>query len=288
MPSLRQTVFATVFATAVLNTAPASAETIKELAQHTHFHGIAFARSGTAKLLLATHHGLFAVDAEGSATQVSAIQDYMGFSPDPSNPLIYYSSGHPAGGGNSGFLKSADGGATWTQVSAGAGGPVDFHQMDVSPADPATIYGIYGNVQVSHDGGANWSVAGPAPGQVIAIAASVRDADSLYAATKAGLEMSNDGGKSWSGLAFNGEVVSTVETGADGALYAFVIGRGLMLGKDGETGGWPPLSNGFGEAIPLHMAVDPADGKHLALTTQNNEVLESHDGGKSWVAFAGQ
>ena len=288
MSSLRQIVFAAALTAVMFNSTPASAETIKDLAQHTHFHGIAFARSGSAALLLATHHGLFAVNADGSTTPASAAQDYMGFSPDPSNPLVYFSSGHPAGGGNSGFLKSADGGATWAQVSPGADGPVDFHQMDVSPADPATIYGVYGKVQVSHDGGANWSVVGSAPEQIVAIAASSRDAGSLYAATQAGLELSSDGGKTWNGLAFDGEVVSAVETGADGALYAFVLGRGLMLGKDGATGGWSLLSNDFGDAIPLHMAADQGDGNHLALTTQDNKVLESHDGGKTWTAFAGQ
>ena len=116
MSSHRQIVFAAALTAVMFNSAPASAETIKDLAQHTHFHGIAFARSGTAALLLATHHGLFAVNADGSTTPASAAQDYMGFSPDPSNPLVYFSSGHPAGGGNSGFLKSADGGATWAQV----------------------------------------------------------------------------------------------------------------------------------------------------------------------------
>jgi hypothetical protein len=35
----------------------------------------------------------------------------------------------------------------------------------------------------------------------------------------------------------------------------------------------------------LHLAVDPADGNHLALATQNNDVLESRDGGSTWAPF---
>ena len=84
---------------------PASAETLDALASKTHYHGIAFARSGSATLLLASHHGLFALASDGEATQVSPVHDYMGFSPDPLDPLSFYASGHPAGGGNSGFLK---------------------------------------------------------------------------------------------------------------------------------------------------------------------------------------
>tara|TARA_R110002020_G_scaffold67188_9_gene176681 strand:- start:1547 stop:1669 length:123 start_codon:yes stop_codon:yes gene_type:complete len=32
---------------------------------------------------------------------------------------------------------------TRQQVSPGVNGPVDFHQLTVSPADPARVYGAY-------------------------------------------------------------------------------------------------------------------------------------------------
>ena len=266
-------------------TPPASAETLKELAGHTHYHGIAFARSGSATLLLATHHGMFAVDNNGEATQVSPVHDYMGFAPNPADPLTYYASGHPLGGGNSGFLKSADGGATWKQLSEGAGGPVDFHQMDVSPADPKTIYGVFGGLQASRDGGETWSVMGEPPPAVIAIAASGVKAEQIYAATKNGLHMSVDAGASWQPLFFDGEVVSTIKVGPDGTLLAFVLGRGFLKTTEDKPKDWTVLSNGFGDAIPLHVAIDPTDGNHLALTTQANDVLESRDGGATWTPF---
>ena len=264
---------------------PAFAETLNELAGATHYHGIAFARSGSATLLLASHHGLFALNKDGEATRVSPVQDYMGFSPDPADPLSYYASGHPAGGGNSGFLKSNDGGATWKQLSPGVGGPVDFHQLDVSPADPKTIYGSYGELQISRDGGQTWSIAGTPPAKLVAIAASSTNAGQVYAATQNGLSVSVDVGASWQPLGFDGEVVSLVETGPNNGLFAFVLGRGLMKASEDKPKDWTVLSNGFGEAIPLHLAVDPADGNHLALTTQNNEVLESRDGGSTWTSF---
>lgn len=286
-PSIGQGLSAFVFAGILTLSAiePAPAETLAELAQHTHYHGIAFARTGTAVLLLASHHGMFALDKDGTATRVSPVQDFMGFSPDPSNPMSYYASGHPAGGGNSGFLHSVDGGATWKQLSPGVDGPVDFHQMDVSPADPKTIYGGYGQIQVSRDGGSTWAVAGNAPTDLIAIAASALKAERVYAATQNGLHVSQDAGASWKTLSFEGEVVSTVNTGPANVLFAFVLGRGLMKTIEDNPGAWTSLSNDFGKAIPLHLAADEKDGQHLALTTQTNDVLESRDGGATWRPF---
>jgi photosystem II stability/assembly factor-like uncharacterized protein len=269
----------------LISATPAPAETLKELATKTHYHGIAFARSGTAVLLLASHHGLFTVDKTGNATQVSVVQDYMGFSPGPSDPLTYFASGHPHTGGNSGFLKSIDGGATWKQISSGVDGPVDFHQMDVSPADPRTIYGNYGGLQVSHDGGNIWESVGPAPDNLIAIAASSVKAEILYAATKNGLHISIDGGVNWQPLAFDGEVVSMVKNGPHGVLMAFVLGKGLMKTTEEKPLEWTSVSNAFGDAIVLHLAINPADSTQLALTTQDNSVLESRDSGATWAAF---
>jgi photosystem II stability/assembly factor-like uncharacterized protein len=264
---------------------PAGAETLADLGKHTHYHGIAFNRAGSAVLILASHHGVYALDKDGTAMRVSPVQDFMGFSPDPAAQLSYYASGHPAGGGNSGLLHSKDGGATWKQLSPGIDGPVDFHQMDVSAADPRTIYGAYGSLQVSRDGGSTWAIAGSPPPALIALAASSLDAGRLYAATKDGLHVSQDAGATWTPLGFGGEIVSTVETGPDKAIYAFVLGRGLMRSAEDAPDDWTPLANSFGDAIPLHLAIDEKDSKHLALTTQNNEVLESLDGGESWRTF---
>lgn len=265
--------------------ATAHAETLAALAGRTHFHGISFARSGSAELLLATHHGIFAVDAKGEVQQVSPIHDYMGFSPDPANPLSYYASGHPASGGNSGFLKSVDGGATWTMVSAGANGPVDFHAMTVSSADPKTVYGLFNGIQVSRDAGNSWEIAGPAPAELIALAASSADANTLYAATLGGLLMSSDSGKTWQAEAFQGQQVSLVETTHSGQMMAFVLGQGLMTAKENDPQSWRKVSNVLGEAIPLHLAFDPEDNKHMVVTTQANIVLESRDGGTTFSTF---
>jgi hypothetical protein len=46
-------------------------EAVTALATETHFHGIAVDAKDPSRLYLATHHGLFVVDAEGKASQIS-------------------------------------------------------------------------------------------------------------------------------------------------------------------------------------------------------------------------
>jgi hypothetical protein len=48
---------------------------------------------------------------------------------------------------------------------------------------------------------------------------------------------------------------------------------------------WSVVSNDFGEAIPLHFAIEDKNPQHLALTTHQSEVLESTDGGATWHPF---
>jgi len=258
---------------------------VAELPEHTHIHGIAVDRSDPTRLFIATHHGFFVATADGMATRLSPIQDFMGFTPHPSDPVMFYASGHPAAGGNLGFLASSDGGATWTQVSPGLVGPVDFHQMDVSLIDPKTIYGAYGGIQVSRDGGRNWTMSGPEPEGLIALAASAEFVSRLYAATRIGLWMSNDDGKTWQEAGFGLDIVSMVRTEPGGTIFAFVVGRGLLQGGETNLTTSTVLNNGFGDRALVHFTVDPSDPNRMYGVTQNSEVVASTDGGHSWHSF---
>ncbi len=269
----------------LLPAAAADAIPLSELSKQTHFHGLAVDPQDPARLYLATHHGFFLVGADGLATRLSPVQDFMGFTPHPGDGAILYASGHPAGGGNLGFIVSRDGGATWTQISPGAGGPVDFHQMDVSPADPNVIYGAYGAIQVSRDGGSNWTVTGPAPDGLIQLAASSTVADRLYAATKIGLQISDDAGATWRGAGFDSEVVSMVRSASGGRLFAFVVGRGLLTAAESDPKSWTPLAGNLGDRILLHLAIDRADANRLYGVTYEGAVIASADGGRNWHPF---
>lgn len=257
--------------------------TLSSLSERTHIHGLAVDRTDPARLLIATHHGLFRAAEDGTTQLLSEVQDFMGFNPHPTDAGTLYASGHPATGGNLGFISSTDQGQTWRQISPGANGPVDFHQIAVSPADPDTIYGAYGPLQVSRDGGKTWSVAGPLPARLIDLAASAESSDTLYAATEPGLFASTDAGKSWTPV-LEGAPVTLVEVAADGSILAFVVGRGLL-----RSPGQPLEFTALGNPVPggylLHLAIDPADPDRMFAATGEGKVLTSVDQGRTWAEF---
>ncbi len=258
---------------------------VSELSGKTHIHGIAVDPRDASRIYLATHHGFFVVGRDGMATRISETRDdFMGFTPHPTDPSLFYASGHPASRGNLGIIASSDGGRSWRQIAKGVGGPVDFHQMDVSKVDPNTIYGVYGGLQVSSDGGRTWTLAGRAPDGLIDLSVSAMDAKRLYAATKGGLLISTDGGKSWQAAHLLRRPATMVEVGADGSVYAFVVGAGLLRTTEPNLN-WSVVSNNFGDSYVLHLAIDPADSSALYTVTHRGDLLASTDGGRTWVSL---
>jgi photosystem II stability/assembly factor-like uncharacterized protein len=266
--------------------------TVSALAEDTHFHGIAVDPRDANRLYLATHHGVFTVGPDGAARRVSESEDdFMGFTPHPADPDVLYASGHPVGGGNLGFIVSRDGGRSWSKLADGVGGPVDFHQMDVSKADPSVVYGVYGDLQKSVDGGRSWSRVGPAPEGIIGLAASSKDTDRLYAATQRGLMVSSDGGRRWRPAHEARKPATMVHVTRDGTVYAFIAGTGLIRAEEPNLD-WTMLGNGFGGEYVLHLAVGAGGEQRIlyAVTVDPESRAQalhvSRDGGRSWSPLA--
>jgi photosystem II stability/assembly factor-like uncharacterized protein len=266
--------------------------TVSALAGETHFHGLAVDPRDPDRLYLATHHGLFLVGPAGTAQPISESRDdFMGFTPHPADPNVLYASGHPPGGGNLGFIVSRDGGKSWSKLADGVGGPVDFHQMDVSKHDPKVIYGVYGGLQRSADGGRSWTMIGPAPEGLIDLAAG-RLRDRLYAATRQGLLRSSDGGRRWEPAHMSRRPVTMVYATNDGRIYAYVVGIGLIHAEEPGLD-WKVRGGGIGGSYVLHLAVAPTDKRRLYAvafnpTDRSQSLLVSTDGGESWSALGGE
>ncbi|WP_355660903.1 WD40/YVTN/BNR-like repeat-containing protein [Halomonas salifodinae] len=258
---------------------------LEQLRQQTHIHGLAFDRTDSERIWLATHHGFHVVGADGLARRVSEeTHDFMGFTPHPEEAAVFFASGHPARGGNLGVMVSTDGGQRWTQRSPGVEGPVDFHQLTVSAADPEVLYGAYrGGLQVSRDGGHQWQLQARAPEGLIALAASGRDPEQLYAATQAGLLMSPDGGQRWRQLHGERRPVSLVVVDR-GWLYAYMVGVGLIRAEEGSRD-WEVIHHGWEEGYLIHLAVDPSDPAHLVAADEQGRLLRSTDGGRTWASL---
>jgi photosystem II stability/assembly factor-like uncharacterized protein len=155
--------------------------------------------------------------------------------------------------------------------------------MTISPADPMTLYGAYGGLQVSRDGGKTWRVVGQPPAKLIDLAASAKDAAVLYAASAGGLSVSRDGGVSWETI-LAGAPVTMVEVTPAGIVYAFRIGEGLL--KSGEDGlQFRAVGGAWGERFLLHLAAHPDDPSRLFAATGEGAILASRDGGETWRVF---
>ena len=262
--------------------------TIAALAERTHFHGIAVARHDPSLVYLATHHGLYGMSTDGSAWLTSDHEDdLMGFTAHPKADKVLFASGHPAQGGNLGFTVSDDAGRSWEKRADGMDGPVDFHQMDVSKADPDVIYGAYRGLQRSMDGGHSWERVARQPDGLISLAASALDPDTLYAATQQGLWKSTDAGRSWTIRAHPApRPVTKVYVTGDGRALAFIVGIGLVEASE-EDLDWEVISGDFGARVILHLGVDPADPERMyavMVDTQAREqsIWRTGDGGRNW------
>lgn len=260
------------------------AETVP-LEKLSHIHGLAVDRHDPGRLLVATHHGLFAASPDGTATAVSSLgHDFMGFTPHPTEVDTYLGSGHPAAGGNLGVIRSTDGGRTWAKLSNGHLGPVDFHAMAASKADPQVMYGLYGRIQMTRDGGRTWMQMGSLPARPFALAASAKAADRVYAATEGGLLVSEDGGNSWSAANADTRPVTSVHISRDGKVHAYVVGLGMVTGVE-------PVPRWHVVGLPAtrylaHLTADESNPSRLFAVNDTGGIVASADGGATWRAFA--
>src|SRR2546425_12283830 len=107
-----------------------------------HVHGLGIDPSDSSILYIATHGDFYKSVNGGAPVKVDKQRaDYMAFNAPQTAGVPLYSSGHPATGGNTGLIKSTDGGQTWEVVATVLDPPVDFHAMAVSKSDPKTIIG---------------------------------------------------------------------------------------------------------------------------------------------------
>ena len=255
-----------------------------------HGHGLAVDPIDPSKVYIATHHGLLILQNDIDLYRVgSTTDDYMGFSVHPTEANVFFSSGHPLLGGNSGFQKSVDGGFTWKKISNGVDGPVDFHSMTVSPVNPNLVYGSYqGNIQRSTDQGRTWEIVSRDLRPVY-LAADSQNENRVYAvdAQGQGVLVSIDNGVVWQSLSseLEGGLVSTIVLHPTNADIIFVFSDKLGgLGKSTDAGAtWTKTNESFNGEMVLHLAFDRNNPTILYALTVENKLYKSIDTGDNWI-----
>lgn len=253
----------------------------------THGHGLAVDRGDSSKLYIATHHGLLVLVNDKDLYRVGKSRDdYMGFSPHPTDPKIFFSSGHPQTGGNIGFQQSIDNAVTWQKIGNGVDGPVDFHAMAVSPANTNLVYGWYrGNIQVSKDQGKTWYIAGPTNFVVVHLAADPKEESKMYAASPQGLFVSSTSGKEWQPInELQGSFVFTLAIDPQNNQTLLSFSEKLRLAKSTDGGNsWSKINEPFEGGTVFFLAFDPQMPSTIYALTEKNLLFKSLDAGETWI-----
>lgn len=251
-----------------------------------HGHGLAIDVADSSKLYIATHHGLMVLQSDKDLFRIGKGQDdYMGFSLHPTDPNVLFSSGHLRKGGNIGVQRSDDGGFTWQKISKGVNGPVDFHAMTVSAANPNLMYGWYqGALQRSQDGGNGWEIVTRIP-QIIQLVTDPKDENKIYATTPQGLMVSQDKGATWAAAsdALQGGAVFALAINSQDSAKILSFSQQLGLAKSADAGKtWEKLNETFGGEAVFFIAIDKQQPDTVYTLTESNTIYKSTDGGNNW------
>ncbi|MDP3976228.1 MAG: hypothetical protein Q8P95_04925 [bacterium] len=255
-----------------------------------HAHGLAVDPFDENKLYIATHEGLFVLIDGKNLYRVGKKQDdYMGFSAHPSVMNTFYTSGHPRTGGNIGIQRSQDGGVTWQKLSDGISGPVDFHSMTISPADPNLLYGWYGALQRSQDGGKNWELVPSDLKQVISLTAHPKEKDTIFATTAKGIQVSKDQGKTWGTLSEQLGSAAVIALAVSPSDSNHMLSSSDPLGFQKSIDGgksWQKIEQDAG--VILFIAYNPKNPNRVYALNTEGVIYSSTDAGEHWSMFFGQ
>ena len=186
---------------------------------------------------------------------------------------------HALAVGNDGsVLRTADGGKTWRASSV-----TDETLTGVAFGDPQHAVAVGSTILRSTDGGATWSVVGPAklPGLLQSVAFAPKDPQQRVIAvgTAGTILLSPDGGETWTAQKSNDPASLRAVAFADSRRVTVVGDNGTILlsSNGGET--WPTKSS-----VGTHLSsVAFGDPEHGIAVGEGGTILTSRNGGETWT-----
>jgi len=243
-----------------------------------HIHDLVL--DGEGQLLVASHTGLYRIDAVDRAVLVGTEQhDLMAMTSNTDGALL--AGGHPDLRLGSyrvegsppflGLVQSGDSGESWDVV--GLLGDVDFHAL---VSLNGTTFGAASSRVWRLDPGGTWVELGELGARDLAIdpGAAERQLGPDY---NGGVWFSNDGAASWNKL---DNVPSLVEVEWIGPETIFGIDAGGTVWTAAQPAGpWAEFADGPSGAETFY--IDPAGSWWV--TVSGGEISRSNDQGASWV-----
>jgi hypothetical protein len=243
-------------------------------AGHIHALGV---NPADRSLLIATHNGLFRLDAEAERAERvgDRRQDTMGFT--VAGPDHFLGSGHPDLRDELppllGLIESRDAGETWAPISLL--GKVDFHALRVRGSRIVGYDATSGRVMISDDRGRSWRTSDP-PEPLVDLVLDPTSSDRILAAGESRLFLSPDAGRTWTQRE---EGTGLLAWPRHDRLYLLDGGGRLWLSPDSGRR-WYGRAGVGGRPAAL-LAAGP---ETLYAANHHGEVKRSSDGGERWMS----
>jgi photosystem II stability/assembly factor-like uncharacterized protein len=231
----------------------------------------------------AAGNGLLRVSENGERWKIltgSDVTELLDVAVDRNRPgTIYFA--HTAG-----IQVSHDGGATWSDASAGLRRKYTTALRVDSRRAGALLAGTEQGIFRSQDGGASWKLAGAAGIQVLRIEQSPHDPCVWLASTEgSGLFASRDCGATFESAGNLGVGRNlydlTFDPGSPDRIAVAGWGVGIAVSEDGGKS-WQTRNSGLPSTHVWSVAFDPAHIGRMLAGVHEDAVYVSNDDGKNW------
>lgn len=234
-------------------------------------HSLAFVGDDPDRLLFG-HHGGISASGDGGRTwqPLGTRSDAMSLGAASDGSIVI--AGHEV------LAASRDDGRTWENIAATLPS-LDIHGFARDPGEPARMWAYLatGGLWESGDGGLTWERVQD-ENVLFPVAVRAGGATRLFGVTANGMASSDDGGRTWRGVATPGIYpFASLAATTDGSVV--VAGGQGGLARSGDGGAtWSKLPF---DGQPAAIAVT-AGGQTMGIVTRSTEFFRSDDGGQTW------